>query len=106
MLSDGIRQADHDAKLRMLKEQQVEALQLIESVQAALATDSDLLSAVEQTRIEQLIDSARVAAGGDDIDQVTAAVKALSAGTDEFAARRMDRSIRAALTGKTLDDVV
>ena len=106
MLSDGIRQADHDAKLRMLKEQQVEALQLIESVQAALATDSDLLTAAEQTRIEQLIHSARVAAAGDDIDQVTAAVKALSTGTDEFAARRMDRSIRAALTGKTLDDVV
>ncbi len=106
MLSEGMREADHDAKLRMLKEQQVEAWQLIESVQAALASDSDLLNAAEQTRIEQLIEKARAASHGDDIELVTAAVKALSAGTDEFAARRMDRSIRAALTGKTLDDVV
>ena len=106
MLTEGMREADHDAQVRMLKEQQVEALQLIESVQAALSSDADLLTAAEQTRIEQLIASARAAAAGDVIDQVSAAVQALSAGTDEFAARRMDRSIRAALTGKTLDDVV
>jgi len=106
MLNDGMREADQDARLRMLREQQVDTLQLIESVQAALSTDADLLTAVEQTRIEQLIDSARAAAHGDDIDQVSAAFKALSAGTDDFAARRMDRSIRAALTGKTLDDLV
>lgn len=106
MLSDGMREADHDAQLRMLREQQVEALQLIESVQAAMSTDADLLTAAEQTRIEQLIETARAAAKGDDIDHVTTAVKALAAGTDDFAARRMDRSIRAALTGKTLDDVV
>ncbi len=106
MLTEGMREADQDARLRMLKEQQVDTLQLIESVQAALRADADLLTAAEQTRIEQLIESARTAANGDDIDQVTAAFKALSAGTDDFAARRMDRSIRAALTGKTLDDVV
>jgi len=106
MLSDGMREADADARLRMLREQQVDTLQLVESVQAALSTDADLLTAAEQTRIEQLIESARRAANADDIDQVTAAFKALSTGTDEFAARRMDRSIRTALTGKTLDDVV
>lgn len=106
MLTEGMREADQDARIRMLKEQQVDTLQLIESVQAALSADADLLTAAEQTRIEQLIESARAAANGDDIDQVTAAFKALSAGTDDFAARRMDRSIRTALTGKTLDDVV
>jgi molecular chaperone HscA len=31
------------------------------------------------------------------------AIKALSDATDDFAAKRMDRSIRAALTGKSLD---
>jgi molecular chaperone HscA len=33
-------------------------------------------------------------------------VDALAHGTEEFAARRMDRSIRTALTGRRVDDVV
>jgi len=37
---------------------------------------------------------------------VKAAVEALANGTEEFASRRMDRSVRSALAGKTLDQVV
>jgi len=36
---------------------------------------------------------------------VKAATEALSAATDDFAARRMDRSIRAALAGRKLDEI-
>jgi molecular chaperone HscA len=32
-------------------------------------------------------------------------VEALANGTEEFAARRMDRSVRTALAGKSLDEV-
>lgn len=105
MLTEGMAQADQDAKMRMLREQQVEAAQLIESVQAALSSDADLLSAAEQTRIEQQIQTTQRAIDSNDIESVRAAIKALSAATDEFAARRMDRSIRAALTGKSLNDL-
>ena len=91
--------------MRMLREQQVDAAQLIESVQAALAADADLLSAAEQTRIEQQIQTTARAIESDDIDSIRSAIKALSAATDDFAARRMDRSIRAALTGKSLNDL-
>ncbi len=105
MLADSIALADQDARARMLREQQVDAQQLIESVQAALSADADLLGAAEQTRIEQQLESTQFAAAGQDIEAVRQAIKALSAATDDFAARRMDRSIRAALTGKSLDDV-
>ena len=105
MLADGTAQATRDARRRMLREQQVDALQLIESVESALASDADLLSAAEQTRIEQQLEIAREAARGDDVDAVRKAIKGLSGATDDFAARRMDRSIRAALTGRSLDDV-
>ena len=105
MLSEGTAQASRDARRRMLREQQVDALQLIESVESALASDSDLLSAADQTRIEQQLEIARAAARGDDVDAVRKAIKGLSGATDDFAARRMDRSIRAALTGRSLDDV-
>ena len=105
MLADGTAQASRDVRRRMLREQQVDALQLIESVESALASDADLLSAADQTRIEQQLEIAREAARGDDVDAVRKAIKGLSGATDDFAARRMDRSIRAALTGRSLDDV-
>ena len=105
MLSDSISLADHDAKMRMLREQQVDAQQLIESVEAALAADSDLLSAGQQTRIAQQLQATRLCAQGDDIEAIRLATKALSDVTDDFAAQRMDRSIRAALKGKSLNEL-
>ena len=105
MLSDSITLADHDAKMRMLREQQVDAQQLIESVEAALAADSDLLSAAQQTRIAQQLQATRLCAQGDDIEAIRVATKALSDVTDDFAAQRMDRSIRAALKGKSLNEL-
>jgi molecular chaperone HscA len=105
MLTEGLKQADYDAQMRMLKEQQVDAQQLIESVRAALASDSDLLSAADQTRIAQQLQSTLETANGDDVEKIRLATKALSDATDDFAAKRMDRSIRAALTGKSLDSL-
>ena len=105
MLTEGLKQADYDAQMRMLKEQQVDAQQLIESVRAALASDSDLLSAADQTRIAQQLQSTLETANGDDVEKIRLAIKALSDATDDFAAKRMDRSIRAALTGKSLDSL-
>ncbi|MDO9023007.1 Fe-S protein assembly chaperone HscA [Zwartia sp.] len=105
MLSEGMSQAGHDAQMRMLREQQVDAQQLIESVTAALAADADLLSAAEQTRISQQLQMTSDVAKGDDVEAIRASIKALSAVTDDFAALRMDRSIRAALTGRSLEDL-
>lgn len=105
MLSEGMSKAGLDAQMRMLREQQVDAQQLIESVLAALAADADLLSAAEQTRISQQLQMTGEAASGDDVDVIRTAIKALSLVTDDFAARRMDRSIRAALTGRSLEDL-
>jgi molecular chaperone HscA len=105
MLTEGLKQADYDAQMRMLKEQQVDAQQLIESVRAALATDADLLSAADQTRIGQQLQSTLETANGDDVEKIRLAIKALADATDDFAAKRMDRSIRAALTGKSLDSL-
>jgi len=105
MLSEGMSKAGYDAQMRMLREQQVDAQQLIESVMAALAADADLLSAAEQTRISQQLKMTADAASSDDVERIRSSVKALSAVTDDFAARRMDRSIRAALTGRSLEDL-
>ncbi|MDQ8034345.1 MAG: Fe-S protein assembly chaperone HscA [Bordetella sp.] len=105
MLSEGVSQADADARARMLREQQVEAAQLVESVTAALAVDGDLLDAAERERVDAALAGASAARNADDVDAVRAAVQALSDATEDFAARRMDRSIRAALAGRNLDEL-
>lgn len=105
MLADSVAQADSDAQARMLREQQVDARQLVESVQAALAVDGDLLDAEDRKRVDECLQAATAAQDATDADTVKDAVQALAAATDEFAARRMDRSIRAALAGRKLDEI-
>lgn len=105
MLADSLAQADSDARARMLREQQVQARQLVESVQAALVIDGDLLDAQERQRVNDCLQAAARVQEAQDMDTVKAAVEALSAATDDFAARRMDRSIRAALAGRKLDEI-
>src|SRR5690348_9464596 len=56
MLQDSFTSADADMKQRALREQQVEAERIILATQAALETDSDLLSAEERAAVQQLID--------------------------------------------------
>jgi len=105
MLADSLGQADADARLRMLREQQVEAQRLAESVRAALARDEDLLAADERARIDRALQQAEAASQNEEIEQVRAAVQELTHATDAFAARRMDRSIRAALAGRNIADL-
>lgn len=105
MLSDSMSKADDDAKARMLREQQVDAAGLIESILAAIASDGDLLSVDENARIDQRIAAAKAACDVADVEAIRSAIKSLSEATDDFAAKRMDRSIRAVLTGKSLNDI-
>lgn len=105
MLQDSFEKSDEDAKMRMHREQQVEARQLVESIDAAIKKDGDLLEADELARIQQLLTETVKLAESGSTDEIHDAVQALSQATDDFAARRMDRSIRQALSGKTLDQI-
>lgn len=105
MLTDSMSEAKHDSTMRMLREQQVDSTALIESVLAALSKDHDLLSTSEHERIDHHLTLTQNALKSDNIDQLKEETVQLSQVTDSFAARRMDRSIRAALTGKTLDQL-
>jgi molecular chaperone HscA len=105
MLQDSYQLADVDMKLRALREEQVEAERILLATQSALDADGDLLSDDERAAVIGLMDAARLTSKGEDHDAIKAAVEALAKGTEEFAARRMDRSVRAALAGKKLDQV-
>ncbi|MFN7758151.1 MAG: Fe-S protein assembly chaperone HscA [Betaproteobacteria bacterium] len=106
MLRDSLGTAEADLRARALREQQVDAQRLIEATDAALSADADLLSAAERAEVEARLAAVRGVAAGDEADAIKAAVDALAHATDEFAARRMDRSIRAALAGRRLDEVM
>jgi molecular chaperone HscA len=105
MLTDSMSEAKHDSSMRMLREQQVDSTALIESVLAALVKDHDLLSRTERDQIDAQILRTQETLKSDNVDLMKDETHQLSQVTDAFAARRMDRSIRAALTGKTLDQL-
>ncbi len=105
MLQDSFQSADEDMKRRALREEQVDAERIVLATQSALDADSALLSATERADITQLIEAVRAQAQGEDHLAIKAAVDALAHGTEEFAARRMDRSVHAALAGKRLDEI-
>jgi molecular chaperone HscA len=105
MLQDSFTSADVDMKMRALREEQVEAERILLATQSALDADGDLLSDAERANINALMDAVRQHMQGDDHAAIKAAVDALANGTEEFAARRMDKSVRAALAGRKLDEI-
>lgn len=105
MIKDSMSFAEQDVKARMLAEQKVEAARVLESLNGALATDAALLSAAERTVIDDAIAQLSAVAEGDDTDAIEQAIKNLDKQTQEFAARRMDKSVRTALKGHSVDEV-
>ena len=106
MLQEGNSSAEADMQARKLREEQVEAKRLLESTASALTQDGDLLSPEEQSEIDRLARAVGSAINGTDADMIHKAVEALSKGTEAFAVRRMDRSIRAALAGRSVNDAL
>jgi len=102
MLKDSLAHTKDDAFRRALKEAQVEAQRLIDAVQSAIKSDGELLSAEQRTRVEAAIVKLQTAALSESRRHLTLAMDDLEAETKDFAARRMDKSIRRALAGKSI----
>ncbi|EPO1790196.1 Fe-S protein assembly chaperone HscA [Cronobacter turicensis] len=105
MIQDSMSFAEQDVKARMLAEQKVEAARVLESLDGALKSDGALLSATERAAIDDTMAQLRAAADGDDASAIEDAIKNTDKQTQEFAARRMDESIRQALKGHSVDEV-
>lgn len=105
MIKDSMSHAEQDVKARMLAEQKVEAARVLESLESALASDAALLSAAERQAIDDATAQLRAVAAGDDADAIKEAIKNTDTQTQEFAARRMDQSVRTALKGQSVDEV-
>ena len=105
MLQEGFRTAEDDMRARALREAQVDAERLALATRSALAADGDLLSPEERAVIEQHLAALDAARQGTDAGAVRNALDALADSTEAFAAARMNRSIRSALTGRRVEEV-
>ena len=103
MLQDSFTHATDDMQARALAEVQVEADQIAAATQSALAIDGALLSDEERAAIDAELEQLAEARRGSDHLALRAAVESLNRATDDFASRRMDRSVAQALTGKRVD---
>ncbi|TMO47973.1 Fe-S protein assembly chaperone HscA [Pseudoalteromonas ruthenica] len=106
MLTSSMSNAKEDMQARMLKEQQVEALRVVEALEASLATDSHLLDEQELNALRAaMAELTEISSQADEPQQIKQAIEKVDAASSEFAARRMDASIKKALTGQSVDEV-
>ncbi len=106
MLRDSFQNAGDDKAARVLREQQVDAQRLLEAVEAALEVDGErLLEADERLAIEAQMQQLRELIGGSDGLAIERQTKRLTQVTDAFAARRLDATVKAALAGRSLNEI-
>ncbi|ANU37293.1 Fe-S protein assembly chaperone HscA [Vibrio scophthalmi] len=106
MLRDSMTYAKEDMQARALAEQRVEADRVIEGLIAAMQADgAELLSSEEEQALLKVIETLIELRNGDDADAIELGIKATDKASQEFASRRMDKSIRAALSGQSVDDI-
>ena len=105
MLTASFTHAKDDIAARMLAEQKVEAARVIENINSALALDAALLDEPELMQIRASVARLEQAAQGNDVATIKQALEQTDQQTADFAARRMDASIRRALAGQRVDKV-
>lgn len=105
MLQSSMENAQEDLQARRLAEQKVEAARVLESLTAALEEDAHLLNEDEKTAIDNIVDTLIESVEGTDPVAIENAIKQLDKQTQEFAARRMNSSIRQALAGHSVDEI-
>ena len=106
MLQTSFSSAEEDKQARALREAQIDAGQLLEAIEAALAQDGEkLLDAEERADIRASMDKLQSLLQGNDSQAIHEAAEALNHASQTFAARRMDASVKRALAGKKLNSL-
>ncbi len=106
MLRDSYASAQQDLVYRKLAEARVEAARHIEALRSALLVDGELLlSKDECAELNALISELDKVATGTNADAIIKLTDNLNNASQTFATRRMDKGIRSALTGHSLDEL-
>ncbi|OEE87988.1 Fe-S protein assembly chaperone HscA [Enterovibrio norvegicus FF-162] len=106
MIKSSFTHAQDDKDARYLAEQRVEADRVIEGLLVAIQADAQvLLTDIEQKTLVQAIEALIALRNGDDAAAIEQGIKDTDKASQEFASRRMDKSIREALAGHSIDEV-
>lgn len=105
MLTESIAHVHDDIAARKLAEATVDAEGLLAAIDVALASDGDLLDAAERSALDAAIAAMRAALAARQTVGINQAMAALNEASGDFAARRMDRNIRRALTGQKISEL-
>ncbi len=105
MLRDSMKHAREDMETRMLTESRVEGRRNVLALRAALDVDGDLLRPIERRSVENALAGLEKAMATSDRELIEGWIEKLDDETQFFAERRMDRGIREALEGVSVDDL-
>ena len=105
MLKDSMANAAEDMAARARAEALVEAESITAAVTAALELDGDLLDENEQADIRGCIAELQSRLKEGTAEDIRTAIAKLGQSTDNFAAKRMNRTIQRALTGQNVDNI-
>jgi len=106
ILKESMSNAKGDMQARMLKEQQVEALRVIEALEASLASDSGLLDEAQLAYLRaEIAELVKVRENAQQPNEIKTAIEKMDNASSDFAARRMDASIKKVLTGQSVDNI-
>ncbi len=105
MLRESFSTAQADIQARALVEARVDGDRLLMATQSALNADGDVLDAAEREHIDALMHALRGILLGDNAAAIESASEQLAKGTEAFAAERMNRGIRQALSGKNVQSI-
>lgn len=105
MLKDSLSHAVDDRDARRLREQEVEADRLLEALTAALEVDGrQLLDESEYSMLQSDLQQLAEVRTSGDFEAIKNEIERVSRTTEEFAARRMNKGIRKALSGHKIDE--
>ena len=111
MLIESFEHAEADFETRMLIEARNEAESVVQATEKSLRRPdfadlaSEELQAGERERIDRAVAELKQAIGGDDRELIQQKTHALNQATQHLAEVVMNRTVRAALSGKNVDDV-
>jgi molecular chaperone HscA len=105
MILDSFQHAEEDVDQRLLIEARVEADRILAALRKAMEDDRELLSKEELASLERGIAAVEEAKATTNHRAITERITQLDDLSAEFAVRRMNRSISAALEGKQAEEV-
>lgn len=106
MLTDGNQHAVDDMNARAWREVTVDAQRLVLAINGAIQDDSELLTDNEKVSLQQGMQGIHDLVQRNDannIDELRIKIDELTSATEEFAAKRMNKAIASALSGRSID---